>query len=229
MAKSNNEHQGAIEEVESVLSKTEQYIEENQKSLTIILAVIFVLFGGYYGYKKLYLAPKEKEAREQMFVAENYFETDSFRLAIVGDGNNYGFEDIADEYGLTKSANLANYYIGISNLRKGDYDAAIDALKDFDANDEIVAAISLGAIGDAYSEMQDYDKAIDYYKQASAYSDNQFSAPVYLMKLGILYENQQDFNKALEAYEKIQQNYAGSSEGRNIEKYITRVNLKIKG
>lgn len=229
MAKSKNEHHTGIEEVESVLSKTEQYIEENQKSLTIILVVIFVLFGGYYGYKKLYLTPKEKEAREQMFVAEDYFEIDSFRLAIMGDGNNYGFEDIKDEYGLTKSANLSNYYIGISNLRKGNFDEAIDALKDFDANDEIVAAISLGAIGDAYSEMEDYDKAIDYYKQASAYSDNQFSKPIYLMKLGILYENQQEYPKALEAYETIQKDYINSSEGRNIEKYITRVKLKIEG
>ena len=54
MAKSKKEHHSGIDEVESVLTKTEQYIEENQKSLTIILVVIFVLFGGYYGYKKLF-------------------------------------------------------------------------------------------------------------------------------------------------------------------------------
>ncbi len=229
MTKSKNEHHTGIEEVESVLSRTEQYIEENQKSLTIILVVIFVLFGGYYGYKKLYLTPKEKEAREQMFVAENYFEVDSFRLAIMGDGNNYGFEDIIDEYGLTKSANLSNYYIGISNLKEGNFEEAIDALEKFDANDEIVAAISLGAIGDAYSEMKDYDNAIDYYKRASVYSENQFSAPVYLMKLGLLYEFQEDYSKALEAYETIQKDYVASSEARNIEKYITRIKLKIEG
>ncbi|MFW6222295.1 MAG: hypothetical protein ACOC3T_01655, partial [Bacteroidota bacterium] len=153
MANKKKQTHDSFEGVESVLTRTEQYIEDNQKSLTIILLVIFILFGGYYGYKKLYLAPRETEAREQMFVAENYFRSDSFRLALQGDGNNYGFEDIIDEYGLTKSSNLSQYYKGISELHLGNYEAAIESLKDFDVNDEIIGALSLGAIGDAYLQM----------------------------------------------------------------------------
>lgn len=219
--------ESSVENVEGALTKTERYIEENQKSLTIILIVVFALFGGYYGYKRLYLAPKEQEAKSQMFVAEEYFEADSFNLAIMGDGNNPGFQDIIDEYGITKTADLAHYYKGIANLRTGNYEQAIEDLKDFDGSDEIVAAISLGAIGDAYVQLEDYDRAANYYERAASYSDNQFTAPIYLMKLGILQEERGEFDKALESYRTIKREYPESAEGRNIVKYITRVETKM--
>jgi tetratricopeptide (TPR) repeat protein len=220
--------ESSVENVEGALSKTERYIEENQKSLTIILIVVFVLFGGYYGYKRLYLAPKEKEAKSQIFVAEEYFEADSFNLAIMGDGNNPGLQEVIDDYGITKTADLAHYYKGISNLRLGNYDQAIDDLKDFDGDDEIVAALSLGAIGDAYVQLEDLDRAANYYKRAASYSDNQFTAPIYLKKLGLLYEYLEEYKKALDAFNKIKSEYPESAEERSIVKYITRVETKMQ-
>ena len=117
-----------IEGVENLLSKTEHYIEENQKSLTIIVAAIIIVVLGYLGYRNLYVAPMEEEARSQMFMAERYFERDSFNLALYGDGNFLGFIDIIDEYSVTKSANLSHYYSGISFLRTGEYEDAIEYL-----------------------------------------------------------------------------------------------------
>ena len=74
--KKNVPQNDAFENVENALSKTEQYIEDNQKSLTIIVLVIILIVGGYLGFKRFYLAPQEKEAQSQLFVAEQYFEKD---------------------------------------------------------------------------------------------------------------------------------------------------------
>jgi len=52
-----------------------------------------------------------------MFFAEQYFEKDSLKLAMNGDGTNPGFIQIIDEYGSTKSGNLARYYLGICYLK----------------------------------------------------------------------------------------------------------------
>ncbi|HYX09078.1 MAG TPA: tetratricopeptide repeat protein [Bacteroidales bacterium] len=216
-----------VEGVENALSRTEQYIEENQKSLTIIVAAIIIIVGGYLGYKRFIVTPKEAEAQSQMFMAEKYFEMDSLNLALNGDGNYLGFLDIIDDYGITSAANLANYYAGISYLHLGQYQQAIDYLKDFDANDEMIGPIAYGAIGDAYVELGDLEQGVTFYEKAANKGGNEFVTPIYLMKAGEVYENLEKYQKALEAYQRIEKDYKQTSEGRQIEKYITRVKLHI--
>ena len=147
--KKKQEQETGFENVESALSRTEQYIEENQKSLTIIVLIIIGIVGAYLGYKRFYVAPRDKEAQQQMFMAEKYFEQDSFRLALDGDGQYPGFIQIIDDYSVTKSANLAHYYAGISYLHMGNYEDAVDYLEEFSSDDIMIAPIALGALGDA--------------------------------------------------------------------------------
>ncbi|MFC2152805.1 tetratricopeptide repeat protein, partial [Bacteroidota bacterium] len=85
-SKKKETQQDQFESVENALSKTEHYIEENQKSLTIIVIVIIIIVGGYLGYNRFVMTPKENEAKSQMWMAEQYFELDSFNLALNGDG-----------------------------------------------------------------------------------------------------------------------------------------------
>jgi len=216
-----------FESIESALSRTERYIEENQKSLTIIVGAVIVAVGIYFAFTKWYLKPLEEEAQKQMYVAEQYFEKDSFNLALNGTGGYPGFLSIIDEYGLTKSAKLSQYYAGICYKNMGKYAEAIDYLKKFDSDDKIVSNIALGSIGDCYSELGDADEAVKYYKRAAENVKNDFTSPVYLMRAGILLEEKGNFDKALKVYETIQKEHAKTYEGQQIEKYIARV--KVKG
>src|SRR5437762_9593323 len=104
-------------DVQEVYGKAEHYIEQNQKSLSVIVGAIVLLIGGYFAWTKLYVAPMEIDAQKDMFVAEQYFEKDSIKKAINGDGNYFGFKYIVDEYGVTKAGNLARYYLGICYLK----------------------------------------------------------------------------------------------------------------
>jgi tetratricopeptide (TPR) repeat protein len=217
-----------LQEVESALSRTERYIEDNQKLLTIIILGLVVVVIAFMGYKRLILMPAEKEAQSQMFMAERYFEQDSFNLALYGDGNNLGMLDIIDDYGITKSSELAHYYAGISFLHLGEFELAIEQLEKFSSNDKMIILIATGAIGDAYLELDEPSKAITYYEKAATTEDNIFVNPIYLMKAGQVYESQEKFQKALETYQKIKDNYPESQEAQEIEKYIAKVKLRIK-
>ena len=221
------EHSTGFESVESALSKTEQYIEENKKSLTIIVTAIILVVGGYLLYSRVLLAPKEAEAQSQIFRAEQYFAQDSFRLALEGDGDALGFIDIIDEYGITKTANLANYYAGISYLRLGEFENAIEYLEHFDSNDKLVSVIALGALGDAYVEAGDYDKAISFFEKAANKNKNDFTSAIYLKKAGITYEAVENYEKAIASYEKIKELYPESEEARDIDKFIEAAKMKI--
>lgn len=222
------ENPSGFQTVENALSKTEQYIEENQKSLTIILLAIVVVVGGYLGYKKFYLEPANKEALESMYVAENYFEIDSFNLALNGDGANFGFLDVIDEYGITKAGNLAHYYAGICYMRTGDFESAIDHLEKFDGEDIMIGSLAIGAIGDCNMELGNKKEAADLYLKAAIRKKNNFTSPIFLKKAGMVYEDLEEYDKAMKAYRTIKKEYPDTEEGRQIDKYIAALEVKMK-
>lgn len=216
-----------LEGIEGALTKTEHYIEENRKSLSIIAGAIIVAVLLYFAFNKFYMQPKEKNAQRQMYVAEQYFEKDSFKLALNGDGNYPGFLAIIDEFGLTDASNLSHYYAGVCYKNLGNYKEAIEHLRKFDSNDKIISSEALGAIGDCYADLGENDKAVKYYKKAADNNKNDFTTPLYLMRAGILLEEMSDFKEALKIYKRIEQEYNATKEGREIEKYIARA--KVKG
>ena len=226
MAKKTDKTEDQIVALEEALGKTEQFIEKNQKILIIVITAIVIIVLGFYGYKKLYVAPQETEAQEQMFQAEAYFDVDSLNRALYGDGNNLGFIDIASEYGVTKAGNLANYYAGICFLKKGSFEEAIDYLDDFSLEGQIIAPMALGAKGDAYMEIGDIETAANYYLKAADYDINDFTTPLFLMKAAWTYELLEEYDKAIDALERIDKEYQRSPEARDVPKYIARVEAK---
>jgi tetratricopeptide (TPR) repeat protein len=222
MAKKHDKTEDGIVKVEEALSKTEKFIEQNQRILTIIIGGIIILVLGFFAVKRYYLVPMEDEAREQMFMAERYFELDSLDLALNGDGMYPGFLEIIDDYGITRSASLANYYAGIIYLRKGEFDRAIDHLEDYKGKDQLIAPMARGLIGDAYMELGRTEKAASYYEEAARLQDNSFSAPMLYFKAGMAYELLGKHQQAIKMYQVIKDEYAGSSEAREIDKYIAR-------
>ncbi len=222
MAKKVDKTEDKIVAVEEALSKTEHFIEQNQKILTIVIGAIILVILGYFGYQKFYITPMEKEARSQMFMAEMYFSQDSLDLALNGDGNYLGFLDIIDEFGAVKQSKLANYYAGICFLKKGEFEEAIDYLEDYSIDDKIIAPMATGAIGDAYLELKEYKKASSYYMDAADKDANNFTAPTFLYKAGKTYEIMEEYSKAAATYERIKADYEMSMEARNIDKDITR-------
>jgi tetratricopeptide (TPR) repeat protein len=217
-----------LSEIESALTQTEQFIETNQKTLTIVVGVAVALVALYFLAKTQYFQPRENNAQEQMFQAQFYFEKDSFNLAVNGDGNNLGFLDIIDEFGMTKAANLAKYYAGVSYLHLGQYEDAIEWLSKFRAKDDFLAATAIGCQGDAYASTGDTDKALAAYRKAAGY-DNELTAPIYLVKCGALLESSGKNEEALKAYQTVKDKYPQSAEGRTVDKNIARLeNLSSK-
>ncbi|MCJ8211383.1 tetratricopeptide repeat protein [Mucilaginibacter sp. RS28] len=207
--------------------QTGKFVRENQKSLLFIVGAVLALIVIYFVYQKVYLAPRETKAADQMHVAQDFWNKHDWDKAIKGDAGYPGFEKIVAEYSNTKAANLAYYYLGVAYLNKGEYRKAIDSFTNFRGDDGMLAAEALGSTGDAYVELKDYDKAATYFKKASDKANNKFLSPFYLKKLGLVYEAQKDNKSALEAYKKIKTDYSESTEGQNIDEYIARVEAKI--
>ncbi|MBI9058357.1 MAG: hypothetical protein JEZ01_11390 [Labilibaculum sp.] len=217
-----------FENLEEALSKTEQYIEKNQKKLTTIALAIMVVAVAIFAFQKYYKAPLEENAKSQIYQAQRYFDQDSFKLVLNGDENYPGVLSIIDEFGSTSAGNLSQYYAGISYLRIGEFQKAIDHLAKFSSDDFLLSTEAIAATGDAYMELGETKKAASNYMDASSFNANDFTTPIYLQKAGIAYEMVGDFNSAIAAYEKIEKDFAKSAEARDVEKYITRAKAMLK-
>jgi len=222
-----SEKDEVIVDVEQVYSKTEDFINENQNVIIGVVGALIAVVVAFYAYNRVYLEPLEQEAQGQMFMAEQYFQKDSFDLALNGDGNYLGFLDVADEYGSTEAGNLAHFYAGICYLRKGSFEEAISELGDFDEAGEMLEPVALGAIGDAYMELDNVSEALSYYEKAVSASDNDFTTPIYLQKAGFAAEKAGKFDKAIDYYTQVKEKYPTTNEGRNAEKYIARAEANL--
>ncbi len=199
------ERQSAIEDesttaevfntLDETASKTEAWVEKNQKIILGLVGVVAICVLGYLGYKQFIQEPKEIEAVNEMFQAQSYYEQalgaevkDSlFNLALNGgaDGK-YGFVDIANKYRGTDAGNLARYYAGISYLNLGKYQEAIEYLDNFKSDDAMLGPLSKGAIGDAFVQLNQLDDALGYYEKAATMTKNDVTTPRYLLKAGIV-------------------------------------------
>lgn len=199
------------EVVNETLSKSEEFINKNKNYLILFFGIITISIAAFSIFS--YLKSNQNEnAQNEMFQAVYYFEKDSLVQALNGDGNNYGFLEIIDEYSLSEAANLSRFYAGASYLKLGNYQNAINYLDQFSSSDLLVQARAYSLIGDAYVELEDYENAIYYFEKASSENPNQFFTPSYLLKLALVYEEVSDLKSAIKSYETIISDFKDSPE-----------------
>ena len=215
-------------EVEELVSRSELFIENNSKKIIFGILAIAVIVGAFLGYQHGYVAPQQKKAAAAMFKGEQYFARDSFQLALNGNGADYEGFAIADEYGFTDAGNLAKAYAGICYFKLGDNDKAIDMLKSFSANDQMVSPAIVGLIGDCYVNAGNVKEGISYFEKAAKSADNEVISPIYLKKAGIAYESLQQYADAVKSYTQIKEKYFNSMEAADIDKYIARATALAK-
>src|SRR5882672_59234 len=110
--------------IKAKLEGVEHWVEGNPKIVFGVLGAIVLVIGGYFGYRH-WMGSQDEKAQNDMFQAIRYFEADSLNLALNGDGNNLGFLQIIDDYGMTKAGKLANFYVGAIYMKQGKFKPAI--------------------------------------------------------------------------------------------------------
>lgn len=217
-------------EVDEILSRSEQFIEKNKKSLIYGLAGIAVFVALILAYHYVYAVPMGQRAEKTIFKGQQYFDRDSFMIALYGNGLDYeGFESIVNQYGRTKTGNLAKAYAGICYYKLGDPQSAIKQLKSYKGNDEQFAPRVTGLIGDCYVSMGNTKEAVKYFEKAAAKANDQNISPIYLKKAGIAYESLKQYKDAIKVYKLIKEKYSASMEALEIDKYIVRAEHLSQG
>lgn len=202
-------------------SKTEAWVEKNQKTIFGFVLIVALAVIGYIMYQKFYVEPKQTEASNEMYQAQIFYNEalnaatgkDSiYNLALKGRAGKYGFIDIADKYSGTATGNLANYYAGMSYLNMNDYSKAIEYLDKFKGGDAFLGPQAKGGIGDAFVQLNQKEEALKYYVEAATIQSNEVTTPRFLMKAGIIALDLGKTAEALSYFTRITEEFKESTE-----------------
>ncbi|WP_298534369.1 tetratricopeptide repeat protein [uncultured Algibacter sp.] len=219
--------------LDETASKTEDFVAKNQKYIFIIIGIVAVVVLGSLGYKEFISQPKQTAAMNDMFQAQKYFDQavtgtakDSlYTLALNGGEGKFGMLDIIEEYNGTPSANLASYYAGTAYLRLKDYKNAVEYLSNFKSEDEILAPLAKGNIGDAFVQLNQTEDALGYYEEAAEMRDNEYTTPMYLFKAGSIALDLGQADKALAYFKRIKDDYSDSTEASKVDVFIGKAQV----
>ena len=221
MANKPNEQELRQQKAAEAVSKTELFFQKNAKLIYGCVAAILLIALAILAYNRFIYQPKKAEAQKEMFKAEQKFAAGDFELALNGDDNNMGFEEIISTYGNT-AGEAVYLYAAASALQTGDFDKALKYFKKYAGEDKILLSRAQAGIGDAYVGLEDYKNALAAYEKAAATADNLFAAG-YLLKAGIVAEQLGDKDKAIGFFKKIKDQYPQAPEAMDVDKFITRL------
>jgi len=219
---------GVFSSLDETANRTEAWVEKNQKLIFGIVGAIALITVGWLLYQRFIAEPREDEAAEAMFVAQQNFQqaTDGVKsdslyvLALKGSEGQFGFVEIADKYSGTDAGNLANYYAGIAYLNTAKYAEAITSLDKFESDDMVLSALAAGAKGDAYAQQNKMQEAVDQYVKASEKNKNDFTTPLFLMKAGKTSLALNKKEDAMKYFTDIKDNYPDSPEAQSVDALI---------
>ncbi len=206
--------------------RAEAWVARNQNYILAGIGAVVIVVLGYLAYSNFVVKPLNDESTNAMAQAQAYFKEglqdptvqDSlFTLALDGDGVAPGFVEIIENYGSSDAAQLATYNAGMIYLQQGDFEQAISYLDDFSSDDPILAALAYGGIGDAFSELNQLNDALEYYEKAAAFSDNSLTTPRFLLKGAQVALVANKKSKAVQLLKNLKENFASSPEAAKVD------------
>lgn len=233
MAKKNKKQEYTTEKVIDSLNETahlaENFFERHSKIIVGAFIGLALIGIGYFAYLKTVLEPKSEKAFIEMAQADEYFKQDSVVLALKGSpGSFLGYEQIIENYGGTKGANIALYKAGVSYYKLGDYASAVKSFEKFSSKDNILTAQKNGMIGNALVESGKEKEALPYYVKAAEGTDLEVIQTLYYMKAGKLAMDMDMNKEALNYFEAIAKKYPNAGDG-EVDKYIERLKYATSG
>ena len=212
-----NKNVTAAPEVEQQVTKTEAFFDKNKKTIigamVAIIAVVVcaILLNSYY------FEPRANEASTELAKSQELFDQQQYDKALTG------FQKVANDYSSTDAGNLAQLYIGLCQANLGKWQEAVNALESYSgSDDQMISPAAEGALGNAYANLKQLDKAVEHLKKAAKMADNNSLSPTFLIQAGEILESQGNKKEALELYQEVKQKYFNSMQYQTIDAYIER-------
>jgi tetratricopeptide (TPR) repeat protein len=150
------------------------------------------------------------------------YDRGDYGLALSGipEQNVMGLQAIVDNYGGSRSGDLARLYAANCYLYLGEADKALKLYEDFGGPDKAMQAARMAGEAGCYEMKKNYKEAAEALLKAAGKDPKGVNAANHLLRAGIDYKLAGDKEKALELFRKLKQEYPKAEETRRVDFYI---------
>lgn len=209
----------------TLFARAWMFYEENRTLVYSALAGIVLVALGAVGYSQ-YMGQQGEQAEELLSGIVGQYEAGNYRTALDGTESQPGLTAIAEDYGSTRSGNLATFYAADALYRLGEYDQALEHFQAFDKTDGFIGASAYAGQAAIHENRGEYEQAAERYEQAAAHYPNELTAPQHLLDAGRNYEAAGLYGAATDAYERISDEYPESALAQQADRFVARAQAK---
>ena len=193
-----------------VIVKTQDFVQQNKATITIVSIVIIAIIALAY-YYRVKTEENIREASVELSRISMLYQQGEYEKALNGDPNYQvrgesvmGLTQIAEDYSGTEPGRLAALYAGKSYVQTGEFDQArkyFDIALDSDA--ELTRMGANAGLAVCSETEANFSEAAGYYEQAANLAPESEIKFRYMYFSGLCYEKAENKDKASKLYKDI--------------------------
>ncbi len=189
------------------------FYRENKGLLYGGLIALFVVVGGIFWYITN-SAAQEANAAESITFAEQQFLNGNFEAALYGSDEQLepGLVEIANRYPRTTAGNLAFYYAAVSHAEIGDYESALEMIKNFSTPSGVMGVAPITLQGNILMQLERYSDAARIFERAAEWDDNSSTTPFNLLQAAEASYAAGDYSRAQQFANRIKRDFPNSQQ-----------------
>jgi tetratricopeptide (TPR) repeat protein len=181
--------------------------------VVVVLAVFFYLNN---------LKANNERASIEIGKIYQFFDQGNYIIAINGQpekGLN-GLKKIVDEYGNTKSGEIARFYLANAYFLIDSTEKALEAFEDVSLSDKLLQASTYAGMAACFERKKNNIDAAEYYNKAANTISDPKLTPEYLFNAAKNYGISGEKERAIEILKRIKKEYTSHSAAREADRFI---------
>lgn len=206
--------------------KVTTFYEKNKKNISIGVTVLAVLIIVSY----VYVNNRGKDnvlAMTQLGEVFSYYDNGQFQVAIDGvpERNVPGLKSIVDNFGNSRSGEIARFYLANAYYALRKYDDALKQFEDYSPSGEMLVVSRYAGMGACYEAAGKYKEAAESFESASTKYTKDLNAAENLNNAARNYTQAGEKQKAIDLYKRLKKNYPASTYSRDADRFITQLSV----
>ena len=204
--------------------KAQSWYDDNRKRLSTIGGVVIVLVLALWFYSNNVRANNER-ATTDLAKVFTFYDNGQYQIAINGipERNVTGLQALVNNYGSTKSGNLAKFYLASAYYNSQDFDKALEYFKDYSGGNPLLEISALAGAGPCFEAKGEHMNAAENFEKAGLKNADDPNTPENLVNAARNFGKVGEKERAVELLKKVKKEYPSSTAARDVERYIAEV------